>query len=123
MVRFSKIRQSFTALVGEVIHEAGVIIVLTEKEFEAVAHKVEELPRDLARALHLTKGHALAISPAAIEDAGDVPAIMSGDQEEQRTDAPKAEQADAPVEVEHEEPAMVEPEAEHVEGDNAVEGM
>lgn len=66
MVVFAKIRQAFTAVVGEVTHEAGVIVAVTEDEFKAIAHKVEELTADLAQELHLTKGHALAVSPAAV---------------------------------------------------------
>lgn len=72
MVVFAKIRQAFTAVVGEVTHEAGVIVAVTEGEAKAIAHKVEFLAEDLARELHLTKGHALAVSPTVAATAGAV---------------------------------------------------
>lgn len=72
MVIFAKIRQAFTAVVGEVTHEAGVIVAVTEDEFKAIAHKVEVLGEDVAQELHLTRGHALAVSPAVTAATGAV---------------------------------------------------
>ncbi len=61
---FAKIRAGFTLFLGEALHQEGVIVALTEAEFAAAEHKLEVLAEDVAQALHMTKGHALAISPA-----------------------------------------------------------
>lgn len=111
MIRYAKIRQGFTALVGEVTHEAGVIIALTGKEFEAIAHKVEELPGDVARALHITKGHALAVSPAAAVEAGGVGAVA--ETPVVSTPTPDAQPAETPM---AEPQAATIPESETKEG-------
>ncbi len=64
MTIFVKIRQGFTAVLGDVLHGPETILAVTEKEFEAIAHKVEILTEDIAADLHMTKGHPLAVSPA-----------------------------------------------------------
>ncbi|HQU04217.1 MAG TPA: hypothetical protein PLT25_05815 [Acidocella sp.] len=61
---FAKIRTSFSLVLGEIVHEGGVIVALTEAEFAAAEHKLELLEQDVAAMLHFSKGHALAISPA-----------------------------------------------------------
>lgn len=75
MVIYAKVRAGFSAAVGDVVHEGGVIIAVTEAEFKAIAHKVEELPADVARLLHLTKGHALAISPSVVNEKDGIETI------------------------------------------------
>lgn len=82
MAIYAKVRAGFSAVVGEMVHEGGVMIAVTEAEFKAIAHKVEELPEEIARLLHLTKGHALAISPAVAQaqglvEAQEQPAVSS----------------------------------------------
>lgn len=97
MTVYAKIRAGFSATVGEITHEGGVIIAVTEAEFKAIAHKVEELSGDVARALHLTKGHALAVSPdVAKAQLGELPA-----EDADLAPTPTAEQEGAPkVELE-----------------------
>jgi hypothetical protein len=64
MAVFAKIRKDFTVALGAVLHEAGTIVAVTEAEFASIVHKVEELTEDVAVDLHLSQGHALAVSPA-----------------------------------------------------------
>lgn len=75
MVVYAKVRAGFSAAVGDVAHEGGVIVAVTETEFKAITHAVEEMPGDVARLLHRTKGHALAISPAVVNEREGIEAI------------------------------------------------
>nr|WP_295741523.1 hypothetical protein [uncultured Acidocella sp.] len=104
MVVFAKIRQAFTVVVGEVTHEAGVIVAVTEAEFDAIKHKVEVLERDVAMQLHLTTGHALAVSPSVAKSTLEVSAGVAqatlaelGSVASQGPAAPVTDQTPAPA--------------------------
>jgi hypothetical protein len=120
MTIFVKIRQGFTATLGAVLHGPETILAVTEKEFEAIAHKVEVLAADVAADLHLTKGYAMAVSPAQSAARAFTPAsppatetaVTSGAAPtlEAATAAAEETQAAAETEPEQAEPAQTEPE-------------